>query len=373
MLNTPKLFLKCSMLLCFVLFPLISFAQAKSLWTKPLRQCWVMKTAQMTSVPLASDNDKTLILPLSTGHLIGIDILTGKKFWKVKIQGEYSSDLSVKKDNIFLTNLKNGLQNDTSLLSITSVNSDSGISSSLFSVPVSEENIDIDNETFVTATDKTIYVSGRNGFIIAFDRQNKRILWQKNLQLELSTQALVYNSNLYFGTTNRSIVVLSGSNGDMLNQVPIGIVPTSLNVLDNTLYVGDKLGGLRAIRIGADSVLWKTKAGAEITEIIDHGKLLLISSNDNYEYAVLKSSGKKIWKRKLAGRILGKTIIDNEILVLFTHGNNVALFVDLKNGAVVNRIVIPKDQYFVSPPIFLAGKLIAPMSQGITAYSPADC
>ena len=358
------------LLMCFVLFPLVSWAQAKSAWVNPLRQCWVFSSGEMTSFKVASDNDKTIILPTSGGSVTGIDIQKGQIIWNTRIGENLASELTSKNGNILiLGSLPTRNPEPLPSLGLFSIDVNSGISS-LFV----QEEISISNEeVFVMATEKSIVIATRHGQVVAIDKEQRKEIWKRKMELEIVSQPRIHDGKIYFGTTNRSVVVLALDTGNILNQLPIGRVPSRLTIYKNNIYIGDRMGEVRARKIGSSKDQWVTKTGGEISEIVLYKKVILVSSNDNFEYAILRDTGKKIWKRKLAGRIIGKTVIDDEILVLLTHGSKEALFIDLDDGAIVNRITLSESQYFVSPPILLADKLILPTNEGLVAFSPGKC
>ena len=360
--------------MCLAQFPLASWAQAESVWGNPLQRCWVFESDEMTSLKIASDNDKTVILPLSNGNLFGIDLDKGKNIWKFSVGESFDSEISVNKQNLFVTGSKIAVKPQTNSASHTSrslfsIDSNSGIARLVFPDQTASDS----EKVFVVSDENLLMIVQEDGNIFSVDKDTRKILWQRKLALEIITAPKLSKSKIYLGTSNRSVVVLSTESGKILSQIPVGKMPKQILSFENDLYIGDELGNLRAIELKTQNTVWQTKTGGEISEIVPFEDVLLVSSNDNYEYAILKKSGKKVWKRKLAGRILGKTIIDGKFAALFTHGSNTALVIDLEGGKIVNRINLAKGNYFVSAPIFLKGKLLAPTKIGLIAYSPNNC
>ncbi|NNE97646.1 MAG: PQQ-binding-like beta-propeller repeat protein [Pyrinomonadaceae bacterium] len=353
-------------------FPLVSWAQAKSIWVKPLQQCWVFPSSNMTSLKTASDNEKTILLPTSQGEIVGIDISKGQAIWKTKIGETFDSEIFVDGQSLLVAGSETAAANalgSTPSPSMLSINIDSGIASSL--IP----NLRLfDSEgIFIESNGGLVVIAERNGNIYAFNKALKEVLWRKTFDLGFTTRPKLLNSRLYVGSSNRTVIVLSVIDGEMVGQIPIGKTPSDLLLSDSALYVGDQLGGVRSISLSTYSEIWKTKTGGGISEIAAFEDVILVSSNDNFEYAISKKSGKKVWKRKLAGRILGKALVESRIAAMVTHGSNIGLFIDLNDGAIVNRITLSKDDYFVSAPVFLSGKIVVPTNSGLIAYSPDRC
>jgi len=374
MKKNSNILIRLLLLACLAQFPLVSWAQAKSVWSKPLKRCWIFESNEMTDLKIASDNDKTIILPLTEGKLLGVDLDKGKKVWQFIVGETFDSEIFVNEQNILITGsrllseiTKNS--NPTTSRSLFTVNSNSGIANTLLSNRLNSDS----DKVFVASEKDFLIVSQEDGVIFAVENESKKILWEKKLDLEIVTAPKLIESKLYLGTSNRSVIVLSAKSGEVLSQIPIGKIPKEILPHEGTLYVGDNLGKLRSVRLKTKKTDWETKTGGEISEVLPFNDVVLVSSNDNYEYAILKKSGKKIWKRKLAGRILGKTIIDEKFAAVFTYGSNTALLIDLDDGKIINRITLSKENYFVSAPIFLKSKLLVPTSSGLIAFSATDC
>lgn len=95
------------------------------------------------------------------------------------------------------------------------------------------------------------------------------------------------------------------------------------------------------------------------------GERLLVASFDNFVYALARSSGDRIWKRRLENRIASTLIIEGDAnLVAPLRGDYVAVFLNL-DGRRVNLYRLERDSEIVADPIFSGGTLVLLTSNGL--------
>ena len=354
--------------MCFLLFPTLLEAQTDSFWTKPVRKCWSYKTANLTSFGVASDNDTIILIPLSDGSISAVDILNGTQLWSIKLIGQLSSTVLVEKDTAyFIDQTTLSAANQATLVSI---DIKSGIINWRKKIPV---NARADNIQ-IASNSTSLFLMDNNGSIGAVSRSKETAIWRKQLDSQITSNLLVNGKNLLVGTSRNQAVVVSQKNGEVVSQISIKEKPSNLSLADNKrLYIGDVQGNVQSFDLAKRKRKWFIKTGGKITELTPLGKSLLVSSNDNFVYSVSLSSGKKKWKRKLSGRIIGKALLDTEVGVFLSHGSNIAVFVNLKNGTVVNRLAVNTAEYFVGAPVFIKDKLVLPTNKGLFVYSPNPC
>jgi len=99
---------------------------------------------------------------------------------------------------------------------------------------------------------------------------------------------------------------------------------------------------------------------------------VLVSSLDNFVYLISLQKRKKIWKRRLAGRILAKPLIRDNFGVFVTTVGNSAIILDLSNGKIVNQISLPDDSFTLSEPVTVDKSLVFSTSKGIFAFSSGN-
>lgn len=344
-------------------------------WTNPIHKCWSIGELSLSSRTNASDNESAIISHLSDQQILATDPQSGKTLWKRELQGQLTSQITVtNKTAYFAVKPKsdelvkiNASRVSSQKIEIDAVDIDSGVNNWASS---ELKTIDNDSEYTILLNNGNLYVVSASGNISAIREFDRSVVWSKKLNTSLTSLPVTLEDNIYLGTENKTIMIISGQTGEIKNQIPFGFEPTSIAISKVGIFAGDKEGNITAIEFPNHGFSWKSVTGGEIVGINPIDDDILVSSNDNFIYRFSGKNGTKVWKRKLAGRLLGNTILDNKIAAFLSVGSNEVLLVDLENGKIVNRISISRSEYFVSAPISIGAKLILPTDQGIEAYSP---
>ena len=102
---------------------------------------------------------------------------------------------------------------------------------------------------------------------------------------------------------------------------------------------------------------------------------MLIPSYDNFVYALSKSTGDRVWKRRLENRITSAVVVEGDAnLVAPLRGDYVAVFLNA-DGRRVNIYRLEKDTEIVANPIFSNDTLYLATSNGLVvarAMRPKD-
>lgn len=352
-----------------LLFPISGEAQPKSLWASPIKECWAYPTGKLTKLGFASDNESTILLPYFNGTIDAIEFNKGSKLWSLNLGGEFNSPLIVNNESLYVANLaKTSSKTHTS---IVSVDIKSGVSNWKIKLD-RQHTTPADIQLALSA--KTLFIVNNNGTLAAIDRITTKTLWINKLDIHISSNLSLTEEHLVIGTSRKTIVFISKKNGAIHSQVPIEGIPTSIFTgLRKYLFVGDKQGNVSQFNSKNAKRQWSVKTGGEIVGFASLNEKILVLSNDNFVYMISPGNGRKVWKRKLAGRIVGKTILDDRVAVFLSSGSNVAVFIDLKSGAIVNRLIIKNDVHFVASPILIRNTLLIPTNEGLKAYSSRPC
>lgn len=350
--------------------PLAVASQPTTPWTSPMQKCWEYLSDNMTTLNPASDNESTIYLPQIGGKLIALDNLDGTRKWKIELGGDLSSYILYKNKKIILsTNHPNGhgtkLNPNDFDTNVRQLEKNTGITEWTLRSNKS-------TKTYINFRDSVRYVFSAEGIIETFD-QNNKLNWRKNLNTNITSRPLLLDNKIYIGTSNKTILIVSQFNGEILSQINIKGLPngTFANIGEK-LFAGDSEGNLYALNLSNLTTYWQTKTGGKLVDIDLWLEDLLVLSDDNFVYLISARDGKKKWKRKLAGRIIGKAFLDNDLAIFLTYGSDTAIFLDLKNGDIINRIQFNDDIYFVSSPLVFNNRLFIPTNIGLYAFSP-DC
>ena len=352
--------------------PLIA-AREGSFWRKPISKCWTYGDGEPTTLKSASDNGKTVITPLSNGTIVALDSISGKQLWSRSVINEVNSDLEIRGRTLFLATQKLSntsaaslnQPNEQSSTEVNSVDIDSGIVNWSKSFPTASEE-----KIFLLSEENSLFVANSDGFITKLRASDGSLIWELALNSSLSATPVLFGDYLLANTGNKTVVMISKNSGKISNQVVSGVLPTSSAIVNSSLVVGTENGFVKNLRLPKGSLDWQTRTGGRIRQLTPINSGVLAISDDNFVYFVAEKSGKKLWKRKLSGRILGSVILDRRFGAFLSTGSNEAIFVDLKNGKIINRILSERADYFISPPIVAGNTIILPTNNGLEAFSP---
>ncbi len=145
---------------------------------------------------------------------------------------------------------------------------------------------------------------------------------------------------------------------------------------NDRIYLGDSSGSVFSINLPNNTKLWQRRiGGARISdiEITAHG--LLVSSYDNFVYMLSAESGKRLWKRRLNGRISSKPAVSGRYAVVISLFDSSAAIIELKQGKIVNRIYLERENFFTGGVLFTGNRVVFTTSNGLKTFavSPTQC
>lgn len=362
MSNFIQIFFKGLVLQSFLF---ISFAapQTAADWSQPMQPCWEFSTGEMSSLSPAADNKERIFLPLSDGSLIALETASGKTLWRSEFGGEIVAQPLYLEGKIYVLSRISVEAFDKYIF--RAVSSATGLT-------VSQKQLDLKKteRAFLSASENKLYIFSDEGEIHAFDRSDGTHLWTRNLSAEIASHPLVAENRLIIGTDDKKISFISGSDGVVLNVMVLES-PTAGNLQYSAgnLFFGDQVGNVHAYRISENKILWKFRTGAGIvnTELI--GENLLATSNDGFVYMLSQKSGDRIWKHRLAGRLIGKALLNHRFLLVQTLDGNVLPVLDSAKGRVVNRIRLADETYTVNGAAGGSEIIIIPTNKGLQAFA----
>lgn len=353
--------------------PTETFPQIPNTWTSPLNECRKYLTAEMTTIKLASDNNKTIYLPKLNGVIEAIDIYDGSKKWTTETGGNFTGELLPYKNSLYaVTKVKvvgskeimDGLFNENSF--INHIQKNDGLVLNKISFKYK------DIKYLQNFPDRHILFTD-NGTIESKDA-NWNTVWIRSLDTRITTEPVFFSNPggkqfIILGTSNKTLIILSAADGKVSEQIYTKNIPHFLMYEEGRIYMGDYEGLIFSMAVNRKKTFWKTYTGGKITgiSVLENG--VLVSSDDNFMYLLSKNNGNKIWRINLGGRIIGKTFLNEKTVLVLVSGTDTAIIFDLENGRPINRISLSDDIYFVSPPLKLNDLLVLPTQKGLYIYS----
>jgi outer membrane protein assembly factor BamB len=322
----------------------------------------------------ASDNENNFLVSYKNGTLIYLSAVDFQLLWSSDLGLKISSNIVFDSESFFLVV---EAKNQEGYL-LKQINKSAGLPEWQAKINLSE---DLPTDKF---TDKSTdnfqinFIKGRiivvshSGEIFCYDKNTKKLIWTRTFKNNLSSLPFATSDNVFVSINNKTIARISTANGGIINKITTtNTVPTVLIVTSNeSIIYGDKNGNVYSIDEIADTTNWKIRFGAGITSIVQTPLGLLISSADNFTYLIQNRNGKRVWKKRMAGRVLQKPLILDDYVIMTNYFNPEALLIDLKKGKIVNRINLYKENFFTGDIIFNNNLLIFSTTKGIISYAP---
>jgi outer membrane protein assembly factor BamB len=229
---------------------------------------------------------------------------------------------------------------------------------------------------FLNSYQDKIYLTEKDGNIVSIKKNDAQIVWSRKLTHEISSPPSLFETKIYISLIDNSILALSTDNGEIVTKLSGLHSPASFLIADvNKLFWGETKGSVNLINTSRNSYIWNMRYGGEISSITLTRNGILVTSLDNFAYLVSLQGGKKIWKRRLAGRISVKPLIVGDFLIFITEVNSNVTIMDLKNGKVVNQISLAGKGFILATPLIISNLMVVLTNKGIFAFAEinADC
>ena len=339
-----------------LLLSFTSFAGAQEQIT--LTPCWFVSGNDFSNTSPASDNENSYFLDTS-GALYSINNAGGFLNWRSDLSGDSQGILAVNSGRIFIGA---GFSEESRGNSFFTIARTAG------GVPLLR--LDFSDLNAIKVSGNHVYLVSSKGVIRKLEVESGKELWKTNTKVELIDDIALSEDSVFVATVNNSILKLSDQDGSVESQFNTGNVISRLIYSSERLFAGSNSGHMIALTTDGKE-LWRTISGGGISEIEIFQSFVIFSSNDNFVYGVDVDTGKKKWKRKLAGRILGSSRLGDRYSVFTTTGSNTALVLDKHDGRIAGKYEFKGR--FNGSPVTIPGGFAVATSNGIRALRKNSC
>lgn len=332
----------------------------------PYKQCRTYRTNGAASLAVASDNVVDSYLLLSNGNLDLIEAEQLNKIWTTDLGGRAISNTILGAKNIFVV-----VKNDENYF-LKSVGKDAGVT--IWQKKIKSAANEDESQTTLSLHEDRLILSGEDGNISAVSTADGTLIWNTNLGTSLSGIPLSVGSTFIITASDKKLTILSSDNGEKLRELEIAApITTFASETGDKVFLGARDGSVSLVDTVGKTILWSRRvAGAQISGVVRTERGLLVASFDNFLYLLSENGGKRLWKRRLPGRIAHAPSVSDGYAVVTTLFNSSAAIVDLKNGKIVNRINLEADDYFSQSVLFGENRIIAPTAKGLTVFKTSD-
>jgi hypothetical protein len=341
----------------------------------PFKACFQKPDKNISAFSFASDNSEAIFIPYQTGKIAKINLSSEPLIWVSDLGGEISSDLIFDNGSVYLItkvfeeNVKKDIDSGKRFTNYTlwSLDAVTGLT---------EWQLGFTSNTSVSLNinqDKILLIT-KSGIVETIKKTNgaEKV---SNFQLPgiVSTSPDFFSNKFFIGTEDNSILIVSTDKAEVLSKISTVQSPAStLVVTANKLFWGEKKGFVSHYDTNINSLIWTVRFGGEISSLTLVANGILVTSLDNFVYFTSLQKGKKVWRKRLAGRILTKPLIVGNFAVLFTAVDNNAIVLDLRNGKIVNQISLADIGFILSRPVLLQKSLVFSTNKGIFSFIPTN-
>lgn len=341
--------------------------QENELWTQPFQLCWAFPSDNI-AVPFSASDNELIFIPSLLGEIKAIDSTSGKIIWETQLGGLINSNIVSNGNNIYVANKstqatdsQNPNTKGITSVSLHSIDSKSGIT-------IWKKSFNLETKTNLYIYEQSVIITSEDGYVANINQKDGTIIWEHDFK-QPSPVISLYENSIIIGTSNKTIFLISGTDGKVSKEINIEDVPDNILISSKRrISYSNTKGFLYNLETLTGNIIWKRRFGGQITNITSTPNGLFISSIDNFIYLINENSGKIIWKRRLAARVTEKPFIRGDVAIVFAFGDSTSLFIDLKKGKIINSISLSDANYFVGNPFYSNNLLVFPTLSGLYAY-----
>jgi outer membrane protein assembly factor BamB len=136
-----------------------------------------------------------------------------------------------------------------------------------------------------------------------------------------------------------------------------------------SVFFGSADGHAYAIREDTGRLRWLARTGGAIQAVGRADDYLLVPSFDNFVYAFSLSSGRRRWKRQLAGRVIAEPLTGKDGVLFAPLSGDSAIVLSKKTGKVLNSVAVGDDNNSGAGPIVVKNTIVLSTRRGVLAFA----
>jgi len=345
-----------------IILPGLAFASPPLL----VRQCWQYPSTELNERGLTADNSAAYLSERG-GRLEAISIYNGSRLWFSDLGGEIVSNVVVDDSAVFLATRSAANGNEPSKVSLRSLSKGTGITNWVVEIPDGDA-------VFLGASKNQLTAVTASGFVSAFSLTNGVVRWTANVNSKIEVVPDFSDTEILVADANRDVLVISNDSGAVRSRTTAAYAPTALLLLENGRGAwGDERGNVVYFSTESQKPIWKMKHGGAISDLLDLGNTVLVTSNDNFAYSLATYNGGVRWKKRQPDRIFRPGLLADELVVLSPRTGGATTVLDKDRGKPVESIAMNTDDVLVQSPVSSAERVLFPTVSGIHAYSLGGC
>lgn len=333
---------------------------------KPLHLKWVYEINSGTNITPATDGE-TIYASMKSGNILSLRFKTGEFLWERENGGRISAAPIADTNGVYIASeiihpqTSNSSRQTTGVL--RALSQSNGVTLWTRATPSPLQGTLVSNET-------TLFGSTSDGGLYAIVKKTGEILWTKYHTVPFKTSPLLRGEYMYISDEQGTIIMLEQKTSKVLKRYRTHRSSlTALVLSDRSVYSGSTDGIVYAINETTGRLKWRVHTNAAVQSMQLAGKCLLVASLDNYVYCLSPQRGVKLWKRRLAGRIIAHPLVLKDSVILSPIIGEECVVLSLQDGKVINSIFVGEDNITEASPVFSGNLIILTTRKGLFAFS----
>ncbi len=342
----------------------------------PFKLCLQNRSNKIIASDFASDNKGNIFIALQSGKVEKINLAKNSILWVSDLGGEIFLNLIFEDAKIYLitkvfsTISENDKENERDRqikdYILWSIDAETGLTD--WQSPFSSNGL-----VSLDSYQDKIFMITKDGTIISIKKKDGQKIPDNYLAKSISALPTFFENKIYIGTDDNTILTVSADNKVIVSKISTFQSPASILIAaGDKLFWGEKKGFVNLLDTKSNSQIWSVRYGGEISSLTLVPNGILVSSLDNFVYLISPQRGKRVWKRRLAGRILVKPLIVSNFVIFVTSVDSNAIILDLRNGKIVNQISLANIGFILSTPLIAQNLLVFSTNKGIFAFAGAS-
>lgn len=334
--------------------------------SQPLTKRWQYESAATINLTPATDGER-IYLPLAAGSLVSLRAVDGEMLWKTDIGGEVSASPVADEHGVYIASETSGAPPTTNEPRATgalrALGRDTGITLWMRTLrrPI-HGSLDMNSTTLFGGT--------TDGRVFAIDKRTGQLVWVMQHGASFASHPVVSGSMLYIGSDDGTLLALNQVNGKVLWRYRTrGAVRGRVAIVDEVVYFGSADGYVYALGAIDGRLRWRTRTGAGVQAVASAGGGLLVASLDNFVYFLSLTKGVRLWKRQLAGRLLGEPLTTSDGALFMPLTGDAGVVLDLRDGKQLNTLPVGEDNNTAASPVVVGNVLFVTTRRGLVAFS----
>ncbi|HEX3560240.1 MAG TPA: PQQ-binding-like beta-propeller repeat protein [Pyrinomonadaceae bacterium] len=333
--------------------------------SKPLHLRWFFESNGTVSITPATF-EKVIYAPLSEGVVVSIRVTDGELFWKSEIGGRISASPVADTKGVYVASESFPTHNSPYLQAtgaLRALSRQSGVTTWMRTLPSPIRGALISNQA-------TLFGGTSDGRLYAIKKENGEILWVKYISSAFNSFPVLSGDTLYVGDDGGNLLALEQATGQTLWRYRThGALENPVVVNEGSVFAGSQDGSVYAINESTGRLRWRVRTGAAVQSIVDAGKCLLATSLDNFVYCLSPQRGVRLWKYRLAGRVLARPLVIGESVLLTPLVGDEGVILSLLDGKKVNSIYVGEDNNTGASPLLNGNLILLTTRKGLLAFS----